>query len=403
MKQGLILIVWWWICFSAVELLAVESIHLGPRPVFLVMDMDNGLLRDKLIACQEKPVSKRDFSIGHRGAALQFPEHTRESYLAAARMGAGIIECDVTFTKDRHMVCRHSQADLHTTTDILAHPALAAKCTVPFEPGDQASGKKAKVDCRTSDLSLAEFKRLQGKMDAANPFASTPEEYMGGTANWRTDLYATRGTLMTHAESIELFKELGVKFTPELKSAKVEMPYEGEFSQQDYAQKLIEEYKAAGVAPNDVFPQSFSLDDVLYWIEQEPEFGKQAVYLDGRTYRPSFRSSLEDMQELAEQGVRILAPPIYALLDVGNGEIVPSAYARQARQAGIDLITWTLERSGPLTGGGGWYYQTVKEVINNDGDMMQVLDVLAQQVGVIWVFRDWPATSTYYANCMNLP
>ncbi|MEC7165766.1 MAG: glycerophosphodiester phosphodiesterase family protein, partial [SAR324 cluster bacterium] len=303
---------------------------------------------------------------------------------------------------DRHLVCRHSQADLHTTTDILAHPDLAAKCTVPFEPGDQASGKKAKVECRTSDLSLAEFKRLQGKMDAANPFASTPEEYMGGTANWRTDLYATRGTLMTHAESIELFKELGVKFTPELKSAKVEMPYEGEFSQQDYAQKLIEEYKTAGVAPNDVFPQSFSLDDVLYWIEQEPEFGKQAVYLDGRTYRPSFRSSLEDMKELAEQGVRILAPPIYALLDLDGGEIVPSTYARQARQAGIDLITWTLERSEPLTGGGGWYYKTVKEVINNDGDMMQVLDVLAQQVGVIGVFSDWPATTTYYANCMNL-
>ena len=208
---------------------------------------------------------------------------------------------------------------------------------------------------------------------------------------------------MTHAESIDLFKELGVKFIPELKSAKVQMPYEGEFSQQDYAQKLIEEYKAAGVAPNDVFPQSFSLDDVLYWIEQEPEFGKQAVYLDGRTYRPSFRSSLEDMQELAEQGVRILAPPIYALLDLEGGEIVPSTYARQARQAGIDLITWTLERSGPLTGGGGWYYQTVKEVINNDGDMMQVLDVLAKQVGVIGVFSDWPATTTYYANCMNLP
>ena len=103
-----------------------------------------------------------------------------------------------------------------------------------------------------------------------------------------------------------------------------------------------------------MFPQSFSLGDVLYWIEQEPEFGKQAVYLDGRTYRPSFRTSLEDMQELAEQGVRILAPPIYALLDVGDGEIVPSVYARQARQAGIDLITWTLERSGPLIGGGGW-------------------------------------------------
>jgi glycerophosphoryl diester phosphodiesterase len=403
MKQGLWLVVLCWVCFSAAELLAVESIHLGPRPFFLVEDMDEGPLKEQLIQCSGKPVRKRNFSIGHRGAALQFPEHTRESYLAAARMGAGILECDVTFTKDRQLVCRHSQVDLHTTTDILAHPDLAAKCTVPFEPGDLASGKKAKVECRTSDLTLAEFRRLQGKMDAANPFAATPEEYMKGTANWRTDLYATRGTLMTHAESIELFMELGVKFTPELKSAKEEMPYEGEFSQKDYAQKLIEEYKVAGVEPSEVYPQSFNLDDVLYWIEREPEFGKQALYLDGRTYRPSFRSSLEDMQELSDRGVRILAPPVYALLDVDGEEIVPSAYARQARQAGLDLITWTLERSGPLAGGGGWYYQTVKEMINNDGDVMQVLDVLAKEVGVLGVFSDWPATTTYYANCMDLP
>jgi glycerophosphoryl diester phosphodiesterase len=62
-----------------------------------------------------------------------------------------------------------------------------------------------------------------------------------------------------------------------------------------------------------------------------------------------------------------------------------------------------MERSGPLNGGGGWYYQTVKEAINNDGDVMKVLDVLAQQVGVIGVFSDWPATTTYYANCMDLP
>ena len=139
------------------------------------------------------------------------------------------------------------------------------------------------------------------------------------------------------------------------------------------AQKLVEEYKDAGVVPNDVYPQSFSLDDVLYWVDQEPEFGQQAVYLDVWTYGPDFRSSLEDMQELAKQGVRILAPPIYVLLDVEGGDIVTSAYARQARQAGIDLITWTLERSGPLTGGGGYYYQTVKEAIINDGDVMHML------------------------------
>ena len=73
MKQGLKLIVWCWICFSAVELLAVESIHLGPRPFFLVRDMDNGPLRDKLIACQEKPVSKRDFPSGIVELLCSFP------------------------------------------------------------------------------------------------------------------------------------------------------------------------------------------------------------------------------------------------------------------------------------------------------------------------------------------
>jgi glycerophosphoryl diester phosphodiesterase len=84
------------------------------------------------------------------------------------------------------------------------------------------------------------------------------------------------------------------------------------------------------------------------------------------------------------------------------GEIVPSAYAQAAGAAGLDIITWTLERSGPLEGGGGWYYRTIAEAIDNDGDMLTVLDVLAKQVGIRGIFSDWPATVTYYANCMGL-
>jgi glycerophosphoryl diester phosphodiesterase len=82
--------------------------------------MDPSPLKHRLQQCSEKPLLKTDFSIGHRGAALQFPEHTKESYEAAARMGAGIVECDVTFTKDKQLVRRHAQNDLHTTTNILA-------------------------------------------------------------------------------------------------------------------------------------------------------------------------------------------------------------------------------------------------------------------------------------------
>ncbi|MCG9545998.1 glycerophosphodiester phosphodiesterase [Vibrio sp. Isolate33] len=381
---------------------ATESANLGPRPLFLVNNMDESPLKTKLLSCSEGPFHRSDFSIGHRGAAMQFPEHTKESYLAAIQMGAGIVECDVTFTKDKELVCRHSQSDLHTTTDVLAHPELAKKCSVPFKPANPATGEDAQVECRTSDFTLAEFKTLKGKMDGANPKATTVEEYMNGTPGWRTDLYSQSGTLMTHAESAALFKEHGVKVTPELKSAAAEMPFNG-FSQEMYAQKLVDELKEAGFEPSETYLQSFNLDDVKYWIKAAPKFGKQAVYLDDRVYEQAdFVASVENMKELHDAGVNIIAPPLFALVELDeNNELVASNYAKLAKGAELDIIAWTLERSGPLAQGGGWYYKSVKDGINNDGDMMKMLDVLAQDVGVMGVFSDWPATVTYYANCMD--
>lgn len=385
-----------------------RNVQIGPRPYYLVENMDEGELKETLQMCAEGPFETSDFSIGHRGACMQFPEHTKESYEAAARMGAGIIECDVAFTKDRELVCRHSQCDLHTTTNILAIPELAAKCTEPFTPADPEAGTPASARCCTSDITLEEFKSLCGKMDASNSQATTVDEYLDGTANFRTDLYATCGTVMTHAESIELIDGLGLKFTPELKTPSVEMPFEGDYTQEQYAQQMIDEYKAAGVDPSRVWAQSFLLDDVIYWINEEPAFGKQAVFLDARVdTAEGYEVAVAGMDELVSQGVKIVAPPMPALLTVEEGcwggpKMVPSTYAVAAKEAGLDIITWTLERSGLLINGGGYYYASVTDVIDNDGDMLTALDVLATQVGVLGVFSDWPATTTYYANCMGL-
>ena len=228
-----------------------EIVQLGPRPFFLVNDMQPGTLKSRLEHCGNGSFRKSDFSIGHRGAALQFPEHTRESYEAAARMGAGIVECDVTFTKDKQLVCRHSQCDLDTTTNILDTP-LAGKCSKPFTPAQfDAAGnlvQEATAQCCTSDLTVDEFKSLKGKMDGFNPAATSIKKYLRGTPSWRTDLYSgpTSGALLTHKESIQLFKKLGVKMTPELKGASVAMPYDsdgdgvGDYTQQDYAQQMID-------------------------------------------------------------------------------------------------------------------------------------------------------------------
>ncbi len=388
------------------------TVQLGPRPFFLVNDMTDSALKSDLQSCaaQRQTYKPTLWSIGHRGAALQFPEHTRQSYEAAARMGAGIVECDVTFTKDKELVCRHAQNDLHTTTNILATP-LAQKCITPFTPATfNAAGVRtsaARAECRTSELTLAEFKTLRGKMDASNPNARTVAEYMAGTASFRTDLYSgpSSGTLLTHKESIELFKQLGVKMTPELKSAGVAMPFDG-FTQAAYAQKMIDEYKQAGVPARDVWPQSFDKGDILYWIKNEPAFGKQAVYLDDAGVEADLPNYAELVSYRAA-GIRIVAPPIFALLTAdANGNILPSQYARNAKAAGLDIITWSLERSGILADGAaspnGFYYQSFDSAISREGDMMRVLDVLNRQVGIIGIFSDWPATVSFYANCAGL-
>lgn len=393
-----------------------RSISLGPRPYYLIDNMADSPLKRELQACADMEFKPSDFCIGHRGAPLQFPEHTQESYQAAARMGAGIVECDVTFTKDKQLVCRHSQCDLHTTTNILAIPELAARCSQPFRPAefDSKTGKLLKpatAQCCTSDITLAEFKTLQGKMDGANKRAKTVNSYLRGTAKWRTDLYASTGTVMTHAESIALFKTLGVKMSPELKSPSVAMPYQG-YTQQDYAQQMIDDYKAAGVSPSDVFVQSSNIEDIRYWLKNEPYFARQAVYLDDNVYKNSpkkqldkaaYKQQIATLPALAAEGLRYIAPPMWVLLELNEkGQIVPSAYAKAAKAAGLQIITWSLERSGSLTRGGGWYYQTVSGAITREGDVMTVLDVLAQQVGIKAIFTDWPATVTYYANCKGL-
>jgi glycerophosphoryl diester phosphodiesterase len=66
-------------------------VQLGPRPYYLVDELDEGDLKDKLESCKNEPKSTSSFSISHRGAPLEFPEHSRQGYDAAARMGAGEI------------------------------------------------------------------------------------------------------------------------------------------------------------------------------------------------------------------------------------------------------------------------------------------------------------------------
>ena len=363
--------------------------------------MPAGRLREELQACAAGPFRRSGFSIAHRGAPLMFPEHTREGYAAAARMGAGAIECDVTFTRDGELVCRHDECDLHSTTDIVTTP-LNALCSTPW------SGPGSQPKCCASDLTLVQFRSLRGKIDASNPAATTPREYLGGTPSWRTDLYAGRGTLMTLRDSIRLNRQLGVRHVPELKSgdtARIERTFGG---QAQYAQRLVDAYRDEGVDPRDVWLQSFDERDIRYWLKEEPEFGRRAILLDDvdpGSAPPVPRLRPDELRELHRAGLRTIAPPIGALLAVDDaGSLLPSGYARELRASGFDIIAWSLERSDLRYGvrADDFYYsfEGAGRAIRGDADLYAVLDALARGVGVKGVFSDWPATTTYYANCM---
>jgi glycerophosphoryl diester phosphodiesterase len=251
-----------------------ESVQLGPRPFFLVNGMQDGRLKDRLMQCQNGPFYRTDFSIGHRGAGLQFPSTRRVVRGRGAVARHRRVRRHVH--QDGQLVCGTPSATC-TRRPISCHAAERPVHSIVDRPGRPEPGAEMLRQRRDTP----EFKSLKGKMDASIPVRRLPRAISGRTATWRTDLYTSRGTLLTHAESIQLIKSLGGKFTPELKYPDNPDRVIAIFgSQQNYAQKMIDEYKNAGIDPKDVWPQSFNIGDILYWIQNEPRFGKQAVYLD---------------------------------------------------------------------------------------------------------------------------
>ena len=59
---------------------------------------------------------KAPFVIGHRGACADAPENTLASFALAFAKGAGMVECDVTLTRDGQVVVIHDET-LDRTTD----------------------------------------------------------------------------------------------------------------------------------------------------------------------------------------------------------------------------------------------------------------------------------------------
>ena len=385
MKYVFVFCVFFWL--SAIDLVNAESKN---RFQYLVDGLAQGSLKTQLTQCLSLPLQASDFSISHRGAPMGYPEHSKEGYLAAIEMGAGLIECDAVLTKDKELVCRHSECDLHRTTNML-QTELSSQCEAPFEswrPGQSASAK-----CCTSDLTLKQFKSLCARSDYVDDRATTVDDYLRNKRPLEGKESIQCGTLQTHRESVRLISSHDRKHIPELKRMDPQTLRSLNLTVEQYAVLLLKEYQALGVSPDRIFPQSFSWEVIEFWITHYPEYAKNVVFLDGRGRIPGFRSTQANMNSMYEKGLRIIAPPIPMLVEVNDqGDLQRTRYADHALDAGLEVITWTFETR----------LSEVSGFSKTESDRIRVLDALKEEVNVSGVFSDWPETVTRYANCMNL-
>lgn len=380
------------------------KVSIGPRPYFLINEMDNSNLELKntlqKCALNIKSFRPSDFVLGHRGASLQFPEHTDRGHDAATRMGAGVVECDINLTKDRQLICRHERCDLHLTTNVLTISHLASKCTQPFRPS--IGNLPATAKCCTTDFTLSEIQNeMCGKMSSSNKHAKTPQQYISHTPSFQTDLYSHDCPhIQSHKNFIQVVNANGASFSPELKM--LDYKFSRTYTRQMFLQQVLDDYNRTD--PSRVYFQGFEWDDLKY-IAQKTPFNFNTFALDKNWLALTYtKLQLQKyFKPLVDHGVTAIAPAISMLLEVDkNNNLVPTLYAKVAKELGLDIVTWTLERSDALSKGGGWYYSTLSKVLKTDSDVLKVLDVLYQDVGIMAVWTDWPSVATFYANCFGI-
>jgi glycerophosphoryl diester phosphodiesterase len=91
------------------------------------------------------------FSVAHRGASAQAPEHTREAYRLALAQGADYVEQDLGLTSDGVLVCLHDLS-LERTTNV--EEIFPNRATVERDGGQER--RRWYVD----EFTLAEIRQL---------------------------------------------------------------------------------------------------------------------------------------------------------------------------------------------------------------------------------------------------
>ncbi|WP_218974918.1 glycerophosphodiester phosphodiesterase family protein [Streptomyces sp. NP160] len=103
-----------------------------------------------------RSVGRRPVVVGHRGASVRRPEHTRAAYELAVAEGADGVDVDLVATADGELLVRH-EAELSDTTDVADRPELAHLRTTRVVDGVSLTG------WFSQDLTLAQVRTLRAR------------------------------------------------------------------------------------------------------------------------------------------------------------------------------------------------------------------------------------------------
>ena len=384
------------------------------------------------------------------GAAMEFPRNSKEAFVAAARMGAGALGCEATFSKDGHLVCREQVCDLHYTTDILLKDStLAAKCTSPFAAGNGAK-------CCTTDFTKDELATLCSTMNMATQASATTaaEFLMLSNDGWRTTIYQDGicSPVMSHTDFIALAQSLNVKIVSELKhgdysavtpaadAAGTTPSSDGRTvsNKNDAADAFLADYVTAGFAGADLYPQSMDKDHVKRFLSKPN--GANAVFRYGPGLKDGFDTWSNTYKAIFDE-LRAETPPLkFASVamnelliadDKYGGSYTKTEPATYFHTHGINIFVWTFDAwkagsrtcyaSGSVDERWRWYHGQCLSagqfyagecaasssdgqcewMVYKDADELLILHALFTDAQAMAVFSEWPATVSHYTSCVK--
>lgn len=239
--------------------------------------------------------------IAHRGASGARPEHTLEAYTLAASQGADVIEPDLVFTKDGHLICRHDRY-LSGSTNVSARPVFASRKT--RKPGHKGA------DWFAEDFTLDEIKSLR----ARQPFPG------------RSTAFDDQYEIPTFADLVTLAKAERWRLCPEAKQPAVALANGHDFKAA--LDPFFGAVRTGALAPS--FIQCFD----PAWLQTIPKTDHlervQLLYHNERAPQPY------DLPRLAEH-CEALGPNKGALVDAGRA----SPLLEDAKALGLKLYPWT--------------------------------------------------------------